>query len=74
LLRLFWSTNCIGRVRILLGYVVLPFSDEIFLREHRYRDVAFGRCAKKFPRKISELGNVCRLTANPLRGRVPLGQ
>jgi hypothetical protein len=42
LLRLFWSTNCIGRVRILLGYVVLPFSDEIFLREHRYRDVAFA--------------------------------
>jgi hypothetical protein len=37
----FWSTNRIGGARVLFRCVVLPAADEVFLREHRYRDVVF---------------------------------
>ncbi|WP_334380156.1 MULTISPECIES: hypothetical protein [unclassified Bradyrhizobium] len=37
-----------GCTGVLVGCVVLPSGDEVFLREHRYRDVAFDGQATKF--------------------------
>ena len=42
-----------GRARVLFRCVLLPVADEVFLREHRYRDVVF-RSAKTKIRPINQ--------------------
>ena len=42
--------SCIERARVLFRRVVLPVADEVFLREHRYRDVVFRPAKRKSAR------------------------
>src|SRR5882724_5059888 len=59
-----WFANCIARARPFSGEV-LPAADEVFLREHRYRDVVICPGKRKSARQISKLGKVCRRTWQP---------
>jgi hypothetical protein len=47
---------------------VLPFADEVFLREYRYRVIVFGAGERKYARQISRLGKLCRDAAATSRG------
>ena len=55
-----WFFNCIGRAHVLFRLEVLPVAYEVFLREHRYRDVVFCIVVRKSALQNGRLGKGCR--------------